>query len=176
MDTSEFDEAYEDDTSRREAEERKLGEKILGASLRALSPRPAVTMSETTSIEDAVQLMLEQKIGAVLITKDARPIGIFTERDVLVKLALGEVDKSLPVSEVMTPDPETLGLDDGIAFALNRMVEHGYRHIPIVDDQGHALGVLSVRQVVAYMVSLMPGRVLNLPPEPGLEARAPDGG
>ena len=72
MDTSEFDEAYEDDTSRREAEERKLGEKILGASLRALNPKPAVTMPETTPIEDAVRMMLDQKIGAVLVTKDAR--------------------------------------------------------------------------------------------------------
>lgn len=176
MNTSEFDEAYGDDTSRREAEERKLGEKILGAALRALNPKPAVTIPETTPIEDAVRLMLEQKIGAILITKDARPIGIFTERDVLLKLALGETDVSRPVSEVMTEDPETLRLEDGIAFALNRMVERGYRHIPIVDDEGRALGVLSVREVVAYMVSLMPGRVLNLPPEPGLEARAPDGG
>ena len=176
MDTSEFDEAYGDDTSRREAEERKLGEKILGASLRSLNPKPAVTMPETTPIEDAVRMMLDQKIGAVLVTKDARPIGIFTERDVLQKLGLGEVGKERPVSEVMTPDPETLGLDDGIAFALNRMVERGYRHIPIVDDQGRALGVLSVREVVAYLVSLMPGRVLNLPPEPDLEARSPEGG
>jgi len=176
MDTSEFDEAYEDDTSRREAEEQRLGEKILGAALRALNPKPAVTIPESTPIEDAVKLMLEHKIGAVLITKDAGPIGIFTERDVLLRLALGEVEKSRPVSEVMTPDPETLRLDDGIAFALNRMVERGYRHIPIVDDEGCALGVLSVREVVAYVVSLMPGRVLNLPPEPHLEARSAEGG
>ncbi len=176
METSEFDEAYEDDMTRRESEEQKLGEKILGASLRSLNPRPAVTMPATTPIEDAVRTMLDQKIGAVLVTKDARPIGIFTERDVLLKVALGDVAKDRPVSEVMTSDPETLSLDDGIAFALNRMVERGYRHIPIVDDQGRALGVLSVRQVVAYMVSLMPGRVLNLPPEPDLEARSPEGG
>jgi CBS domain-containing protein len=75
----------------------------------------------------------------------------------------------------LTAHPETLGPDDGVAFALNRMVVQGYRHIPIVDGE-NPLGILSVRDVVRHLVSLMPNRVLNLPPEPSLEARSPDGG
>jgi len=80
------------------------------------------------------------------------------------------------VGEVMTPDPETLGPDDGIAFALNRMILGGYRHIPIVDEAGEPLAVLSLREVVSFIVSLLPARVLNLPPEPRLEAHSADGG
>jgi CBS domain-containing protein len=76
----------------------------------------------------------------------------------------------------MTADPETLGPDDGIAFALNRMILGGYRHIPILNEAGEPLAVLSLREVVSFIVSLLPARVLNLPPEPHLEAHSPDGG
>jgi CBS domain-containing protein len=76
----------------------------------------------------------------------------------------------------MTPDPETLSVDDGIAFALNRMTVGGFRNVPIVDDAGAPLAILSQRDVVAYIVSLLPRRILNLPPEPRLEAHSPDGG
>ncbi|PYQ20449.1 MAG: CBS domain-containing protein, partial [Acidobacteria bacterium] len=81
-----------------------------------------------------------------------------------------------PVSEVMTPDPDSLGPDDGVAFALNRMIVGGFRHIPIVDDEGEPVAMLSQRDVVAFIVSRMPKRILNLPPDPRLEARTPDGG
>ena len=55
----------------------------------------------------------------------------------------------------MTSNPETLGIDDGVAFALNRMIHGGFRHIPVVDDDGRAVGVLSQREIVAYIVSLL---------------------
>jgi CBS domain-containing protein len=112
----------------------------------------------------------------LVVDERGRVGGIFTERDVLRKVAASGAGPSRPVSEVMTPDPESLGLDDGIAFALNRMILGGFRHIPIVDDAGLPLAVLSLREVVAFIVSLLPSRVLNLPPEPRLEARSSDGG
>ena len=61
------------------------------------------------------------------------------------------------IRELMTPNPETLGPDDGIAFALNRMILRGYRHIPIVDDSGAPLAVLSLREVVSFIVSALVG-------------------
>jgi CBS domain-containing protein len=88
----------------------------------------------------------------------------------------GGIDKERPVRDVMTPDPQTLGPEDGIAFALNRMIIGGFRHIPIVDDAGAPHAVLSLREVVAFIVSLLPQRFLNLPPEPMHEARSTDGG
>jgi len=176
MGISEFDDAYDDDTSARDREEQRLGEAILGAPIRALDPRPPVTLPESATIRDAVRLMLEREIGAVLVVRDGRAIGIFTERDLLRRVATSGVDQARPLGEVMTPDPETLGLEDGIAFALNRMIVGGYRHIPIVDDAGAPLAVLSLREVVAFVVSLLPGRVLNLPPEPRHEVRSADGG
>jgi CBS domain-containing protein len=111
----------------------------------------------------------------VLVQREGRIVGIFTERDVLRRVVSVAVNRERLVSEVMTPDPETLRPDDGIAFALNRMIVGGFRHIPILDDKGGA-AMLSQRDVVAFIVSRIPKRVLNLPPEPHLEAHSPDGG
>ena len=176
MGISEFDDAYDDDTSARDRDEQRLGEAILDAPIRALDPRPAVTLTESTTIRDAIQLMLDREIGAVLVVREGRAVGIFTERDVLRRVASSGIDRAKLVGEVMTADPESLELDDGIAFALNRMIVGGFRHIPIVDDAGAPLAVLSLREVVAFIVSLLPGRVLNLPPEPRHEVRSEDGG
>jgi len=175
MGISEFDDAWED-ADRYGDQERRVGEALLSASIRTLEPRAAVTVTASTPIGDAIRVMLDRGIGALLVTGEGGGIaGIFTERDVMRRVAVSGIDHSRPVSEVMTSEPETLGSDDGVAFALNRMVVHGYRHVPIVDGN-RPLGILSVRDVVRYLVSLMPARVLNLPPEPSLEARSPDGG
>src|SRR5262245_217915 len=121
MNLSEFDEAYEDDTSAREREEHRLGEAILTAPIRALDPRPAVTVDRTTPVRQAISLMLEHRIGAVLVVEEGRAVGIFTERDVLRRVTSPGFDQKRPVEDLMTTDPETLDLEDGIAFALNRM-------------------------------------------------------
>lgn len=177
MERSEFDEAYEDDTSPREGEERRLGEAILGAAIRSLEPQPAVSVPGSATIREAIAAMLDHGIGAILVVDEGgRTLGIFTERDVLRRVVLSGVDLGHRVAEVMTGEPETLDLGDGIAFALNRMILGGFRHVPIVDDAGAPVAVLSLREVVGFIVSLLPSRVLNLPPEPRLEARSTDGG
>lgn len=177
MGISEFDEAYEeDDPAQTEREERKLGEAILSAPIRALEPKLAAMVPESATIREAIQVMLDRNTGAVLVERGGRVAGIFTERDVLRRVAATGVDSMRPVTEVMTPDPETLELEDGIAFALNRMIIGGFRNVPIVDDEGKAVAVLSLRDVVAFIVTLLPSRVLNLPPEPTLESRSTDGG
>ena len=70
-----------------------------------------------------------------------------------------------PDGPVMTRNPETLEPDNSIAFALNKMSVGGYRHIPIVEGD-KPIGVLSVRDVVDFLVDLFPEDVLNLPPTP----------
>lgn len=176
MTSSEFDEAYEDDPSARERTEQQLGEAILNAPIRVLEPRPPVTLSEDAPIDEAIRLMLDQGIGAILVVRGGKATGIFTERDVLRRVVSGGIDRARPLREVMTGSPETLGLEDGISFALNRMIIGGFRHIPIVDEAGAPMAVLSLREVVAFIVSLLPSQVLNLPPEPMHEARSADGG
>jgi CBS domain-containing protein len=176
MGASEFDEAYEDEPGQYEREEEKLGQAILDATIEDLAPKPAATLREMGTIRAAVQVMLEQKLGAVLVERDGRVVGIFTERDLMRRVVAAGIDLDRAVEEVMTPDPETLRLDDGVAFALNRMVVGGFRNVPIVDENGALVGILSQREVVDYIVSLLPSHVINLPPLPDLEARSKDGG
>ena len=176
MGTSEFDEAYEDEPGQLEREEESLGQAILDATIRDLAPKPAGTLGEMATIRAAVDLMLEQKLGAIIVGREGQPVGIFTERDLMRRVVAAGIGLDRALEEVMTPEPETLGLDDGIAYALNRMTVGGFRNIPIVDDEDTLVGIISQREVVHYIVSLLPGHVINLPPLPDLEARHKHGG
>src|SRR3954447_23749436 len=66
----------------------------------------------------------------------------------------------------MTRDPESLRADDRIVWALNLMHVGGYRHVPLVDPQNRPVGVISVKDIVSFLVELFPAAVLNLPPDP----------
>jgi CBS domain-containing protein len=92
---------------------------------------------------------------------------VFTERDVLSKVvpAKADIDKTR-VADVMTADPECLTLEDGVAYALNKMSVGGFRHVPLVDAAGHPVGVVSVKDVVDYIVDFFPNEVLTVPPSP----------
>src|SRR5882672_5705372 len=100
MNLSEFDDGFEDDPSAREHAEQMLGEAIMGAPIRALDPCPAVSIPESTPIREAVQLMLDRQIGAVLVERSGRAVGIFTERDVLRRVATTGIDQEREVGEV----------------------------------------------------------------------------
>jgi CBS domain-containing protein len=83
---------------------------------------PAQTLPESATVREAIRLMVAEGIGTVLVVRDGRPVGIFTERDVLRSAAGTAMDQERPLGEAMSPDPQPLTLDAGIAFALNRMI------------------------------------------------------
>lgn len=115
---------------------------------------PQLVAPETPVQEVVEKLARENR--CVLVMNENKLVGIVTERDVLFKVAGVKKDlKKIPVSEVMTPNPETLGPSDRIAFAVNKMSIGGFRHIPIVKD-GRPLGVVSVRDIVAYLAQMFP--------------------
>jgi CBS domain-containing protein len=148
----------------------RLGDAIARQPIRSLaSLKPPLCVPVTASVPEAIAKMTKHGIGCVLVTENDRLVGVFTERDVLRKLAGAGVDPaSKQISEVMTRDPECLTLDDGIAFALNLMSVGGFRHIPLIDEKGRPTGVVAMRAIVDYMVDLFPREVLNLPPVPSL--------
>jgi CBS domain-containing protein len=129
--------------------------------------RPAVCVAPTTTVRHAIEAMNEHRTGCVLVVYRERLLGVFTERDVLTRIVAKELNlDDICVEEVMTPEPECLTLDDGIAYALNLMSIGGFRHIPLVDQAGHPTGIVSMRDVVDFIVDLFPEAVLNLPPSP----------
>ena len=101
-------------------------------------------------------MLAEQSIGCVLVTQNDRLVGIFSERDVLLKLNTRAAELAdHPVSEFMTPDPQSLDVDAKVAFALHRMSVGHYRHVPLTDKEGRPTGIISVRDVLRYLTDRM---------------------
>lgn len=126
-----------------------------------------VAVETGSSVEEAIGKMQEKGTGCVVIvSENEKLIGLFTERDVLTKIALkGNNLKKKEVDEFMTRHPETLNYSDTIGRALNLMSTGGYRHIPIVDDANMPGGVVSIRDIVNFIVDHFHDEILNLPPK-----------
>jgi len=106
-----------------------------------------VTITPDQTIQDAAKMMAERHIGAVLVTDNGKLVGIFTERDVLMRVVAKDMDpKSTKVGEVMTKNPDTLGPNDRAADAFQMMVQRGYRHLPILDGDA-IVAIVSVRDI-----------------------------
>jgi CBS domain-containing protein len=171
MKSSEFDEAFDDDEKRIQG---AILSEPIGRHLRGVP----IAVAETATLEEAVATMQKQHIGCVLIVgEDGKLTGIFSERDLLNRVTGKTADlKKARVRDFMTPKPETLGPEDRIAWAMNRMHIGGYRHVPIVDRDGRPIGMLSIKDIVDFIVELFPAAVLNLPPDPVHESAGPEGG
>ena len=119
----------------------------------ALGTHAPVEVDVHTSLAKAIRQMTGHKIGCVLVTDETdRLVGIFTERDVLMRVA-GLVDDlaAANVGAYMTADPVAVHADLPIAHALHLMALHGFRHLPLVDDDRRPVGIISFRDVVHYL-------------------------
>jgi CBS domain-containing protein len=106
----------------------------------------------------------------VIVDRHGELLGIFTERDLLRRVAVpGRDPKTTPLSEVMTREPETLGPDTLIAYAINRLHNASYRTIPLVDAQGRPIGIMTVNDIVQWLAELFPEAILNARPGGGLK-------
>ncbi len=107
------------------------------------------TLGPEATVSEAVALMRERRIGAVLVLEDQRLAGIFTERDVLTRIVAEGRDAAVaPLSEVMTRDPDTVAPDDAAIDALDRMSSRGYRHLPVVAGE-RVVAIVSIRDLYA---------------------------
>ncbi len=114
----------------------------------------AAAVSLQASVADAIRSMLTHHVGAVAVVDGERRVaGIFSERDVLRKLALsGRDPEATPVRDLMTKEVEMATAETGPGEALATMVERHFRHLPIVDGDGRLLGMLSIRNVLEWHV------------------------
>jgi CBS domain-containing protein len=145
---------------------------LLHEPVSVLRSRRALVLSMTSTVTEAMRAMQNGHTGCVVVTDDgtveSKVTGVFTERDVLFRIVdRGRNPAQLPLQEVMTPDPETLSVRSTVAYALNKMSVGGFRHIPVVDDEHRPAFVVSVRDVVEFLVESFPREVLNLPPLEG---------
>ena len=135
-----------------------LEKELLSNQISSLNPKPPQVVAPKVSIREVIDMMVENSLGCVLIVENGQIQGIFTERDAVLKLNT-DYQSMLErrVEEFMTPNPQTLTMDAKIAFAIQRMDLGGYRHLPIVDAEGTPIGVISVRDILAYLTGTMTG-------------------
>jgi CBS domain-containing protein len=126
------------------------------------------------SVRDVLVLMKQHNTGCVLICREEKLAGIFTQRDVLRLLAT-EADFSTPIEAVMAQNPVALHEADTMAVAIRTMSAGGYRHLPVIDDAGRPIGLLKVRGIVHFLVDHFPNAIYNLPPEPRLVSQSREG-
>ncbi len=130
--------------------------RLVAETLSALGPRLPLVLPPETGVADAIRQMQDGEVECVLVSEDDRLLGVFTERDALLKLAGRPLD-GVRLRDVMTPDPVVLRGHDTMAVAIHKMAIGGFRHIPVMDG-GRVAGVVSARDIFRHVI-----RVLDQP-------------
>jgi CBS domain-containing protein len=146
--------------------------------LRVLSRRQPVTVRPGTPLADCIRAIQRTGTGDSVFVCDSsgRLTGVLTERDIFARIVGGRVDLSQPVEHLMTTEPRTLDLDDTIRDAIVLMQTGRYRNVPMVDEQGHLVGVVRQSDIISYLAESFPEELLNLPPRLHQRMKAPEGG
>ena len=119
-----------------------------------LCDREVAAVPLEATVAEAIHKMLDHHVGAVaVVDSEYRVAGIFTERDVLRKMALSRMDpQNTPLRDLMTTPVEMATRDTGPREALSTMLERHFRHLPVADDNGKLLGILSIRNLLEWRV------------------------
>ena len=144
----------------------ELARNLRVESVCRLRPTPPLQVAPEQTVADAVALMRRHRVGCVLVCAAGRVVGIFTERDLMRRVLAAGQPLSLNIGDCMTPDPVVVAPKESIRAAVRRMEEGGYRHLPVVDDAGRPVGVLSVKRIVHYLAEHFPSTICNQPPDP----------
>ncbi len=114
--------------------------------------RRVVTIDGNHSVLDAATLMADEFVGSVVITDSSRIVGIFTERDLMMRVVGKKRDpETVRIMDVMTTNVVTVSPKDTALTCLNLMKEHRCRHLLVFDDD-EFVGVVSLRDMVALMM------------------------
>lgn len=111
------------------------------------------SVSPSKSVLDAIKLMAEKKVGALVVMEGPKLAGVITERDYARKVILKDKSsRNTPVSDIMTADVFTAALDDSVDHCMNTMTEQRIRHLPVVDD-GRVVGMISIGDLVKAVIA-----------------------
>jgi CBS domain-containing protein len=119
------------------------------ATLADVMRTEVIDVAPEDTLGEVAERMSAVNVGAVVVKDYGRLIGILTERDMLKAMAARVHTSDARVREWMTEDPLTASADMGVEDAAQVMLEHNFRHLPIVDEAGAVIGLVSMRRVVA---------------------------
>lgn len=136
-----------------------------------LLKRPVETLPADASCTEAAELMRKANIGAVVIADMGRPLGIVTDRDIIIRVVAEGLDPlRTPLRQVMSGEPVFLSEGRGIADLVSNMRDLGVRRVPIVDSEGLLKGIIALDDLVV----LLADQLADLAHTIRLEIRAPD--
>ncbi|ORY83032.1 hypothetical protein BCR37DRAFT_378970 [Protomyces lactucae-debilis] len=128
------------------ARSRTASRKATPGTVSSLKPTPPMTVPADMTVHEAAQLMAAKREDCVLVISDESHLsGIFTAKDLAFRVvSQGKNPSHTPVSEIMTPNPMCTRVDTSATEALDLMVTRGFRHLPVVDEEGDVSGVLDI--------------------------------
>ena len=153
-----------------------IEERIKAVEVVALGMDPPVVADASTTLRAVVRRMRDERSGCALLTRDGKLAGVFTERDLVLRVVGVEGALDQPVSDWMTPDPDRVRQRDPVLTAIRLMRRRGYRNVPVVDEADQVIGCVRHKDIVDYVAEVYPERVLNLPPDPDQVALEREGG
>jgi len=136
---------------------------------------PPISIGRDASVGAALAAVQKHGQGYVLVVESGRPVGIMSEREVLMRVVARDVKYTESVDTYMSHAPETLTSTEPIATAIRLMNEGGERNIPIVDAEGHAVAVLRTLDIIRFLSEAFPAQLMNLPPRPHQMIPEPEG-
>ena len=123
-------------------------------------------LDAATSYGEALERLRAAHAGSVIVTRGGKVAGVFTERDVLNKSLLEALPASTPLSKLMTPEPAFLSPKATVREAVALMDARRIRNIPLIDEGGKPLALLTVGRLIRFLADAFPAEVVNLPPRP----------
>ncbi len=115
-----------------------------------LREREVYSVQFNNTVREVATFMAERNIGAVPVLHDSELVGVFSERDVVRRVLLENLDWSTtPVSEVMTEEPLTVVPDDDVEHCMLLMKQHNFRHLPVCEN-GNLTGFISMRELLLH--------------------------
>lgn len=130
--------------------------------LQAKSDSETYSISPEASVFEALQLMAEKNVGAVMVVEKGQMVGIFTERDYARKIVLkGKCSLETPLSEIMTSEMITVHPEQNLEDCMSLMTQYHIRHLPIMDN-GRLVGMVSMRDLVEALLSKKDSTIENL--------------
>ena len=146
-------------------------------TLQQVELEPVVKVQRSESIRSTIQKINQHLVRAAVIVEKGKPIGSLTQRDILLKIALKNVDLDQPVETVMIPPPqEALTLQSTLEEAIGLIMRHQRMNLPIVDQSGKTVNVTTSRALINHIAAHFPKVIYNLPPNPKQTSHSLDGG
>ena len=139
-------------------------------SLERICSKTVVAITPDATVLEAAKLMQSKHIGCLVVIDESRPIGILTDRDIVLKVVAGGQKPETTVKKIMTANPTMVNVNYDLLDAVRLMHNRGVRRLPIVDEHRHLLGIITMDDLLTTFSTEVANLAGAVQKEFGLEA------